>query len=326
MVREPQPGAKEDPHWPRASSWLSGDMIQGTADDQPVLAVLGVPLSQGSIPPNGSHLTPQSVREALARFSPFAAGVGLPDPVNVDLCTILPIDLGDVSLVDLDNVSAQDEVRRTVSEIGSNAKLPRAPDLTVFLGGDDCIIRPTLKGYVGDLGSAGLLTLDAHHDVRAFYRNMGPHNGSPVRGLIDDGLPGSNIVEIGISAFGNSAFYRQYCDEHGITVVEASRARAEGVALCVQRQLDALAGRCDIIFVDLDLDVIECAYGPACPGARPGGLAPWEVHEAAVVVGANSKVRGVCVVEVDPAIDAFGTGVDNAALCLLHSAAGLALR
>ena len=44
------------------------------------------------------------------------------------------------------------------------------------------------------LRTSGLLTLDAHHDVRGFH--AGATNGTPVRGLIEDGLP--YVAQVGI--------------------------------------------------------------------------------------------------------------------------------
>jgi arginase family enzyme len=85
----------------------------------------------------------------------------------------------------------------------------------------------------------------------------------------------------------------------------------------VERHLSELAARVDVIVVDIDLDVIEAGYGPACPG---------EVHEACLAIGKEAKVRALCLVEVDPTLEAFGTGVDNVCLCLLHAAAGLSRR
>ena len=319
--------APEDPHWPRASWWLEGRDADGLASDAPLLAVLGAPLSQASHAGNNCHKAPAMVRSALGRFSPFAAGVGWPEPRNVDLSTVRPVDLGDVAIGDLDNVAAQSEIAGAVAALPNHPSLARDPDLLVVVGGDDAVIRPVINGMGCDLGRTALLTLDAHHDVRVYYRNMGPHNGTPVRGLIDDGLPAANVVEVGISSFGNSVFYRAWCDDRGVTVVGAAAARAEGVGPCVARHLEALAERADVIFVDFDLDVLDSAFAPGSFGARPGGLASWELHQAAFAAGSQAKVKGICIVEVDPALDDRAcTTVDNAALCLLHAAAGLASR
>lgn len=318
----------EDPEWPKASSWLKGDLARNThVEGHGKFSVLGVPLSQASPPPHGSHFTPIAIRDALDGYSPFAAGVGWPEPMNIDLTEIVPIDLGNLSsIVYLDNIKAQEEIEKLVSEKVRKSGLSNFPNLTVYLGGDDGIIRPVLKGCCYDISKVGLLTLDAHHDVRVYYRNLGPHNGSPVRGLIDDGLKGENIIQVGISTFTNSIHYRRYCEEKGIKIIGANEARRKGVGICVENALKELSKKCDAIFVDFDLDVTELGFGPACGGAKPGGLSPWEVHEAAFAVGKNPKVMGFCIVEVDSTKDITGSGVLHAALTMLHVAAGFATR
>ena len=71
----------------------------------------------------------------------------------------------------------------------------------------------TALGREADLAGWGLLTLDAHHDVRP-YRPGPPGNGSPVRALIDAGLQGANVVQVGIHGFSNSPLHRAWCEEH----------------------------------------------------------------------------------------------------------------
>jgi formiminoglutamase len=309
----------DDPGWPRASAWLAS----GGATDReaPLLAVLGAPLSQASISPSQAHLTPPAVRDALRRYSTLAA---LPGGRTVELDAVCVADLGDLDIATLDNLDAQAMVAAGVAEIEDSPMLSRRPDVLVLLGGDNSITRPAMGSSVADLDTAGLLTLDAHHDVRDL--DAGPSNGTPVRGLVEEGLDGGRVVQIGMGVFTNSPVYRRYCDEQGITVVTAAEAREEGVGACVQRHLDLLAARCDQLYVDLDVDVLDAVFAPGCPGARPGGLAPWELVDAAFAAGAHRKVVAVDIVEVDAAADVGGVTVDIAAQCLLAIAAGLASR
>ena len=94
----------------------------------------------------------------------------------------------------------------------------------------------------------------------------------------------------------------------------------------MREELDRLADRCDALYVDLDVDVVDRAFVPGCPGARPGGLLPHELLEAAVEAGRHPKVRAVDVVEVDAAADVNGVTVQLAAMCVLSVAAGFATR
>jgi formiminoglutamase len=296
-----------DPLWPRAGEWLAG----GGAADGRRLCVVGVPLSRTSISPSGGHETPAAVRAALRRFATFHAGL------DVDLESLSVVDAGDLQVAALEGDGALEGVDAGV------ARLPSV-DLVVLLGGDNALTRPAMRTLLPDLTQSGLLTLDAHHDVRGFH--AGPTNGTPVRGLIHDGLPGTQVVQVGIGDLTNSRAYRSWCDERGITVVLAAQARREGVGAVVRRELDRLAETCTALYVDLDVDVVDRVFVPGCPGARPGGLLPSELLEAAVEAGRHPAVRAVDIVEVDATADPTGVTVDLAAMCLLSVAAGLAAR
>ena len=292
----------DDPHWPRASAWLAS----GGHPGGPTLAVIGVPLSRTSISPSQAHRTPAAVRTALKRFSTFHADL------DVDLETLSVTDHGDLDVADctvddyLDRVSLED-VRA---------------DLVVVLGGDNAVTRPAMRTLL-PLASSGLLTLDAHHDVRGFH--AGPTNGTPVRGLIEDGLRGDHVVQIGLGALTNSRAYRDYCEDRGVRLISAAECRGR-VADVVRAELDRLAQTAEHLYVDLDVDVVDAAFVPGCPGARPGGLLPWELLEAAQVAGRHPAVRAIDITEVDAAADVGGVTVDLAAQLLLSAAAGLVSR
>lgn len=312
---------REDPDWPRAGAWLAD--TPALTPDRPLLAVLGVPASRASISPSRADRTPAAVREALGRFSTLVARPRADGP-PLDLRDLPSVDLGDLEVAELSNEEAQAAVEAAVSELEARPGLPGRPDVLVLLGGDNAITRPALRGLEPDLGRAGLLTLDAHHDVRGFH--AGPTNGTPVRGLVTDGLDGRNVVQIGIGTFTNAPAHRAWCDEQGITVVTAGETRGADVAALVTHHLDDLATRCDVCYVDLDVDVLDAGFAPGCPGARPGGLAPHELFAAAYAAGRHPLVAAVDVVEVDAVADEGGRTVDAAALCLLHTAAGLLAR
>lgn len=286
----------EDPQWPRASAWLAA------SDPAARLAVLGVPLSRTSISPSGAHETPAAVRAALHRFARYHAGL------DVDLPPVH--DLGDLGVASYDGDRA---LTIDLSRVDA--------DLVVLLGGDNAVTRPAMRSLL-PLSTAGLLTLDAHHDVRGTHD--GWTNGTPVRGLLADGLPGQSVVQVGIGELTNSRAYRDFCDQHGIRLIGIAQARPTGEV--VRRELDRLAGTCSDLYVDLDVDVVDRAFVPGCPGARPGGLLPSDLLEAAVEAGRHPAVRAVDVVEVDASADPTGCTVDLAAMCLLSVAAGFASR
>lgn len=291
----------EDPQWPRASTWL------GTDAAAPV-GVVGVPLSRSSLSPSSAHLTPPAVRRTLARFPTWHAGLDSELPQAVDH--------GDLEVAELQGDSAVAAVRAGL------AALPRH-ELLVLLGGDNLVTWPAVQALGEDLSRVGVLTLDAHHDVRGWH--AGPTNGTPIRGLVEAGLPGRNVTQVGIGDLTNARAHRSWCTEHEVRVVPLTECRGH-VGQVVRRELDRLAGSCDWLYVDLDVDVVDRSFVPGCPGARPGGLQPHELLEAAVEAGRHPAVRAVDVVEVDAGADRDEVTVQLAAMCLLSAAAGFAVR
>jgi len=289
-----------DPHWPRASEWLRGG---GAA--RPCLSVLGVPLHLGSITPGRCDLAPAAIRAALERFSTWDF------ELSRDLRELPVRDLGDLPLAGARPEEALAPVAQAVRE---------AAGRMVLLGGDNSLTRPACHG-LGPLHTCGLLTFDAHLDLRSLEGGL--TNGNPVRALLADGMPGSQIVQIGIQSFANSPDYARVARDAGIRVIGVDEVRALGIEAVASTALSHLSRRANAIYVDLDLDVLDRAFAPAAPGSRPGGLAPWEVRRAARVCGRHPKVRAMDLVEVDPSRDIADTTALTAAACLLAFAAGV---
>lgn len=299
----------EDPNWPRASAWLAGDHQPDPAGR---LVVLGAPLRLGSITPGRCDLAPAAIRNALERFSTYDVETG------GDVRRLGAHDLGDLDLADSKPEDALDPISEAVRK-----GLPDG-DAVILLGGDNSVTRPGVRGIGDPLDRAGLLTLDAHFDLRDLGEGLS--NGNPVRALLQDGLPGENVVQIGIQPFANSAAYAQVARDAGITVLTIDAIRMRGIEAVVLESLGRLAERCDAIYVDLDLDVLDRAFVPATPGSRPGGLTPWEVRRAAYLCGRDPTVRALDLVEIDPTKDVADTTVLVAAACLLSFASGVLAR
>ena len=298
----------DDPNWPRAAAWLAGDHDPDAALR---MAVVGAPLARGSLTPGHCDRAPAAIREALGRFSTFDIETG------IDVRAVAATDAGDL---DLATATPEEALGPLDEAVAANLA---GSDAVVVLGGDNAVTRPALRG-LGDLDRIGLLTLDAHLDLRDTAGGL--NNGNPVRALLDDGLPGDHVVQVGIAAFANSGAYAAVASDAGITVITAETARTQGVDGVMAGALEHLAERADAIYVDVDLDVLDRAFAPACPGARPGGLAPMEVRRAARLAGRHPKVRAMDIVEVDPTQDVADVTVLTAASCLLSFSAGLVAR
>jgi formiminoglutamase len=293
----------DDPRWPRASAWLARPDPTGPLD----LAVLGIGSSAHSLSPTAAHLTPGAVRAALTRFSPFAGSL------DADLGELRTADLGDVP--DPDRPDGRTRAERAVAGAAARSAL------VLVLGGDNSVTVPAATG----VGADGLVTLDAHHDLRD-----GCSNGSPVRELVDAGLAGRRVVQVGIADFANSAEYRARADDLGIHVVARDALRGRPMADVLAEAIEVAAGGGGVsarVHVDLDVDVCDRSVAPACPASLPGGLSADDLRQAARAAGSDPRVVGVDLVEVDASADApDGRTVRLVAACLLEVAAGLMTR
>ena len=292
----------KDGLWQRANTLFKPNLKQ--AD----IALLGFPVHKSSITPNSCHLAPKAIRSALARYSTYSASN------DVDLRELKITDLGDVTGADSNN--GKKVIAKKVSGL-----LDRY-GLLIALGGDNSITYTVASGLFGDLSRVGLITLDAHHDLRD-----GNTNGSPVWRLIQAGLPGKNIVQIGISDFANSKEYSTRAKEAGIFVITRAQLRNKSIQDAMKQAFAHLGRNVDHIYVDLDVDVCDRSVAPACVAATPGGISADELRQAAFLAGANYKVRAVDITEIDPKRDSKDERtVRLAALLVLEIAAGYKTR
>ncbi|WP_158866491.1 arginase family protein [Leifsonia sp. AG29] len=291
-----------DPLWPRAGSWPA--LEPGESAD---LALLGIPTHETSLSPTGADATPAAVREALRRYSDFVPGL------EVDALRFA--DAGDVR--DPDGPQGEARAVAAVAEAATRARL------LIALGGDNALTVPAALGAFGeDLPTAGLITLDAHHDLRD-----GVSNGSPVRRLVEAGLDGRRIVQIGIADFANSSAYAARAAEYGVTVIRRDELHGRPIDDVMAEALDIAGGAGGPVHVDLDVDVCDRSVAPACPASIPGGLAAWELRRYARLAGAAPSVRSIDIAEVDATVDTPDQRtVRLAALLVLEAAAGLASR
>ena len=303
-----QAAFSDDPLWPRASRWIVPAAPEGppTVAD---IALLGVPTFRTSITPTKAFVTPTAVREALMRYSTYSW------THDVDVSSLAAIDLGD--LADPDSPDGPERVEAAVAIAAHCCRF------LVALGGDNSLTYSVMRGLLGDrLSNSGLVTIDAHHDLRD-----GNSNGSPVRRLLDAGLPGANVVQIGVADFTNSPAYARRAREAGITVIPRSALRGADLAEVAWRAVDIAGAGGRPVFVDIDVDVCDRAEVPACPSAAPGGISADELRQLAFAVARDPRVLGADLAEIDSTIDApDGRTVRLAALLVLELAAGVASR
>ncbi|MEZ5189568.1 MAG: arginase family protein [Schumannella sp.] len=269
-----------DPLWPRAGGWPA--LVPGQRAD---IAIVGIPTHTRSLSPTQAHLTPAAVREALRRYS-----LEVPEGLRI-------VDAGDAPDPDAVDATA------FVAAIDAG--------LVIAIGGDNSATVPVARGR----GAAGLVTVDAHHDLRD-----GVSNGSPVRQLIEAGLRGEDIVQVGIEPLANSRAYTQRAADLGLTVITRDEVARRGMPEVMARALERAARGANTVHVDLDVDACDRTVAPACPASVPGGLSALELRLAAREAGGHPDVVSIDLTEVDAAADTSDQRtVRLTALCVVEA-------
>jgi arginase family enzyme len=290
--------------WPNLSELIS------TSNRKTPVGLVGAPLAAGSVTPGACDLAPELLRRTLKRIGRYDVETGRELETEVT-------DRGDVELAGLSIEDATPRIREAV------AASAEAHALTLLVGGNNAVTRPGVLGLSGSLDEIGLITLDAHFDMRDL--SAGLSNGNPVRALIEDGLPGANIAQVGLASFANSAKMHEDAIEAGNLVITIGDVRTNGIAHAIDRALDHVA-HCDALVIDCDIDVIDRARFPAAPGGRPGGMATHDFFTAVRRLASDPRVRVIDLTEWDPPLDTSDLSALTAARWLAECLAGYEMR
>jgi formiminoglutamase len=290
--------------WPNLS-----DLVAPGNHDAPV-AFIGVPLAAGSVTPGACDRAPALLRQTLKRIGRYDVETGREIGTLVEDC-------GDVEIAGLTIEQATPSIREGV------AASAKSHALTLIVGGNNAVTRPGVLGLDVELGDVGLITLDAHFDMRDLDAGLG--NGNPVRALLQDGLPGPNIAQVGLASFANSRAMHEDALEAGNLVITMGEVRNNGIAHAIGRALDHVS-HCDVIFVDCDIDVIDRSQFPAAPGARPGGMRAEDFFAAVRLLASGARVRAIDLVEWDPPLDPTDLSALTAARWVAECLAGFEMR
>jgi formiminoglutamase len=295
-----------DPNWPSASTLLSSSL----AGNRRNAALLGIPTFSTSVTPRSAVSTPNAIRGALARYSTWSYS----DQADLAETTCL-VDYGDVP--DPDGDGGGERVVQSMSSIDQSV------ELRILLGGDNAMTWHALRTLAaGDLANWGLITLDAHLDMRD-----GRSNGSPVRQLLEEGLDGHHVVQVGLADFSNSSTYARRAHDAGVTVISRDTLRQQSVEEAATHALVVAGAGGRPVYVDIDLDAADRSVVPGCPAAAPGGLSADEMRRFVRAITHGAQVRAIDFTEIDVELDAPDQRtVRLAALLVLEALSGLTRR
>lgn len=176
------------------------------------------------------------------------------------------------------------------------------------LGGDHSITYPILRAYAEKYPKLDILQIDAHPDLYQDYEGDPFSHACPFARIMEDGLA-KRLVQVGIRTL--NPHQKEQAERFGVEMYSMNTGLPE-LPLKFSNP----------VYVSLDMDALDPAYGPGVSHRESGGMTPREVVR--LLQGIEGEVVGADLVEYNPERDLDGITAELGAklfkelLALLH--------
>ena len=303
------PGAQEDPYgayhdfdlpaYVGSTSFQKLPLLtdgEALAERRPDVAIVGVPFDAAVSHRPGARFAPRAIRGATYHAGSLnSLQLGI-QPFEWLDC----VDAGDAPLTPANLARSHDVIRRKVLEVASTGAVP------MILGGDHSITFPCASAVAEAVAPRrlGVVHFDAHADTANSTWGVLVSHGTPMRRLIESGaVDGRNFVQVGLRGYWPPPETLAWMEEHGLrwhlmTEIEARGAEAV-VADAIAEALDGP----EVIYLSVDIDVLDPGMAPGTGTPEPGGLLTRELLRAVRQIVGAVQLAGLDVVEVSPPYD-----------------------
>ena len=276
---------------PRFLRLPSHDLSSGVPEVDVLLC--GVPFDVGTSFRPGARLGPRAIREASALARRFNPALG------IDIYSELAVaDGGDLPL-------SPHEVDLAMGMVTQCAEaLARSGVVGGYVGGDQTLTLAALRGiHRAKLKQVGLVHFDSHSNTAPAAWGKDAHHGSAIRVAIEEGLVRPNqCLQVGIRGPYSHEGDLAFAVGCGVEIVSVDEIKWDLHSVVGQLRDMARKG---VVYLSVDLSVLDPAYAPGVGIPCPGGLTTWELQQLLrALVGA--ELVGFDVVEVAPPYDVGG--------------------
>ncbi|HEY0443154.1 MAG TPA: agmatinase [Candidatus Limnocylindrales bacterium] len=283
------------------------------------VAIVGAPFDDAVSHRSGARFGPRAIREANY-------GTGSLNSLQVDVEpfeVLTVVDAGDANIVPAWTDRAHAMIYRKILEVAGSGAIP------IVLGGDHSITWPaaTAVAEIRRPRSVGIVHFDAHADTANDDWGVLAGHGTPMRRLIESGaVAGKNFVQVGLRGYWPPVATFEWMKENGLRwhfMREIEERGAE--AVIADAIAEALDGP-DVIYLSIDIDVIDPGMAPGTGTPEPGGMLTREVLRAIRQIVGAVELAGMDVVEVSPPYDQAETTAMAANRAVLEAVSVLAVK
>lgn len=270
------------------------------------IATLGVPWDDRGDPRASTAGGPRAVRETSAAFYTEVQADPRHELVDVEsgrrmrFPDVLPlVDLGDLRLASNDPTASGASMREVARNLVGRQALP------LFIGGGRAISAPLVAGCAAALPSGrrlGYVQLTGSLCLAQPRTPLDP--SAALTSILAEGTMDEEVAWLGLHGYVPLPEWERARSGGG--VVRTADELAVGDAQDVIRDaLGPILGRCDAVYLTLDITAIDTAYAAGTGELQVGGLEPARVLELAEALS-NLPLVALDLVGVAPAPDPSG--------------------
>jgi agmatinase len=284
----------------------------------PDVAIIGAPLDEGVSHRPGARFGPRAIRAATYTEGDHSLQLGVEPWRFLD-----GVDTGDAPIVPAWLERGHAMIYRKVLEVARSGAVP------FVLGGDHSITWPSASAVAEVVAPRriGIVHFDAHADTAPDDYGVLAGHGTPMRRLVDSGaVSGRNFVQVGLRGYWPGPEIFAWMQEQGMRYHLMREIEERGAEAVIDDAIaEALDGP-DLIYLSLDIDVIDPGMAPGTGTPEPGGISGRQLLDAVRRIAIELPVVGVDVVEVAPAYDSAEITSFLANRVVLEMLSGIAFR
>lgn len=273
---------------------LSPDELQ---DLQADIAVIGAPVDMGVVNRPGARFGPRAIRQAGYSGSPndslYHMGLDV-----YPMRTLKVVDFGDANCPPSSLEQSHEAIRiKTMQALQAGA-------IPLILGGDHSITLPgaTAVAQHHGHGRVGMIHFDAHADTGPTgYGGILISHSNPMRRLLESGaIPGKNFVQIGLRGYWPDRELFDWMREQNMRFHLMAEIEQRGFDAVLEDAITEALDGPEVIYLSVDIDVLDPAFAPATGTPEPGGLTSSQLLQAVRLIGSVVELVGADIVEVAP--------------------------
>jgi formimidoylglutamase len=270
------------------------------------------------VPSRGASGRICAIREANPTTGAHSIALGV-EPFEV----LDVVDAGDVDIIPAWPERGHAVTYQRVREVLSSGAVP------MILGGDHSLTWPvvTAVAEVSRPGRVAMIHFDAHADTADDENGVHAGHGTPMRRLVEAGvIEGRCLVQVGLRGYWPPPAVFGWMRDQGIRWHPMTEVEERGIDAVVEDAIAQATDHADLVYLSIDIDVVDPGMAPGTGTPEPGGLLTRELLRAVRRIARSAPLAGMDVMEVAPPYDHAEVTALVAHRCVFDAISGMAAR